>query len=85
MDDHLTVCIISLSAKRWLSLLSVYKPFEEWLHSIPLGELGGTLFGAGLLSTLFEYSFRKEQEEATIEQFRQIIHEQAPVVDPVKD
>lgn len=52
----------------------------EWLHSIPLGELGGTLFGAGLLSTLFEYSFRKEQEEATVEQFRQIIHEQAPAM-----
>ena len=52
----------------------------EWLHSIPLGELGGTLFGAGLLSTLFEYSFRKEQEDATVEQFRQIIHEQAPAM-----
>ena len=52
----------------------------EWLHSIPLGELGGTLFGAGLLSTLFEYSFRKEQEEAAVEQFRQIIHEQAPAM-----
>lgn len=52
----------------------------EWLHSVPLGELGGTLFGAGLLSTLFEYSFRKEQEEATVEQFRQIIHEQAPAM-----
>ena len=52
----------------------------EWLHPIPVGELGGTLFGAGLLSTLFEYSFRKEQEEATVEQFRQIIHEQAPAM-----
>ena len=45
----------------------------SWLHALPLGELGGTLFGAGLLSTLFEYSFRKEQEEATVAQFRQII------------
>lgn len=55
----------------------------EWLRSIPLGELGGTLFGTSLLSTLFEYSFRKEQEEAeeaTVEQFRQIIHEQAPAM-----
>ena len=52
----------------------------EWLHFVPLGEHGGTLFGAGLLSTLFEYSFRKEQEEATVEQFRQIIHEQAPAM-----
>ena len=52
----------------------------EWLHSIPLGELGGTLFGAGLLSTLFEYSFRKEQEEATVEQFRQTLHDEAPAL-----
>lgn len=52
----------------------------EWLHSIPLGELGGTLFGAGLLSTLFEYSFRKEQEEATVEQFRQTIHDEVPTL-----
>ena len=34
----------------------------SWLHSLPLGELGGTLFGAGLLSTLFEYTFRRDQE-----------------------
>ncbi len=51
-----------------------------WLHSLPLGELGGTLFGAGLLSTLFEYSFRKDQEEATVAQFREIIKEQAPTM-----
>ena len=52
----------------------------NWLHALPIGELGGTLFGAGLLSTLFEYTFRKDQEEATVEQFRQIIHEQAPAM-----
>ena len=52
----------------------------NWLHSLPLAELGGTLFGAGLLGTLFEYSFRKDQEEATVEQFRNIIREQAPTM-----
>ena len=51
-----------------------------WLQSLPLGELGGTLFGAGILSTLFEYSFRRDQEEATVEQFRAIIKEQAPAM-----
>ena len=49
-----------------------------WLQALPLGELGGTLFGAGLLGTLFEYAFRKEQDEASADRFRQIIHEQAP-------
>jgi hypothetical protein len=52
----------------------------SWLHAVPLGELGGVLVGAGLLSTLFEYSFRKDQEEATVEQFRNIIREQAPAM-----
>jgi hypothetical protein avisC_04866 len=51
-----------------------------WLHALPLGELGGTLFGAGLLGTLFEYSFRKDQEAATTRQFRQIIHDEAPAM-----
>lgn len=52
----------------------------NWIHVLPLAELGGTLFGAGLLGTLFEYSFRKDQEEATVGQFRDIIREQAPAM-----
>lgn len=52
----------------------------SWLHAIPVGELGGILLGAGLLGTLFEYSFRKDQEEATVSQFRDIIKEQAPAM-----
>lgn len=70
--------ILLIMANGWLSALDL----EEfaWLHALPLGELGGTLFGAGLLGTLFEYSFRKDQEEATVEQFRAIIKEQAPAM-----
>lgn len=52
----------------------------SWVHALPLGELGGTLFGAGLLGTLFEYTFRREQEESIVERFRQIIREQAPAM-----
>ena len=52
----------------------------SWLHALPLGELGGTLFGAGLLSTLFEYTFHRDQEEATMERFRQTIHDEAPAL-----
>ena len=48
------------------------------------GELGGTLFGAGLLSTFFEYTFRRDQEAHTLARFRQIIREEAPAMrDPV--
>lgn len=65
-------------ASGWLSGLSLGA--WSWLHAVPLGELGGTLFGAGFLGTLFEYSFRKDQEAATVEQFRAIIREQAPAM-----
>lgn len=70
--------ILLMMTNGWLAKLDLQD--WEWLHAVPLGELGGTLFGAGLLSTLFEYSFRKDQEEATIEQFREIIKEQAPAM-----
>lgn len=62
----------------WLSGLNLSD--WSWLHALPLGELGGMLFGAGLLGTLFEYSFRKDQEAATTRQFRQIIHDEAPAM-----
>ena len=52
----------------------------QWLHALPLGELGGTLFGAGLLSTFFEYTFRRDQEAHTLARFRQIIREEAPAM-----
>lgn len=70
--------ILLMMLNGWMSSLDLGA--WGWLHSLPLGELGGTLFGAGLLGTLFEYSFRKEQEEATVAQFRQIIKEQAPAM-----
>lgn len=52
----------------------------QWLQALPLGELGGTLFGAGLLSTFFEYAFRRDQERAVTERFRQTIREEAPAL-----
>lgn len=52
----------------------------NWLHALPIGELGGTFFGAGLLSTLFEYTFSRDQEESMVERFRSIIREQAPAM-----
>lgn len=63
--------ILLIMLNGWLSGLNLGD--WSWLHALPLGELGGTLFGAGLLGTLFEYSFRKDQEAATTRQFRQII------------
>ncbi|MEG8105143.1 hypothetical protein BKH28_05395 [Actinomyces oris] len=62
----------------WLSPLQLGS--WQWLHALPLGELGGTLFGAGLLSTFFEYTFRRDQERAVTERFRQTIREEAPAL-----
>lgn len=70
--------IVLIMANGWLSGLNLGA--WSWLHAVPLGELGGTLFGAGFLGTLFEYSFREDQEAATVEQFRAIIREQAPAM-----
>lgn len=70
--------VLLIAANGWLSGLD-FGPWN-WLQAVPIGELGGTLFGAGVLGTLFEYSFRKDQEDATVEQFRQIIKEQAPAM-----
>ena len=70
--------VLLIMLNGWLSSLNLGD--WSWLHALPLGELGGTLFGAGLLGTLFEYSFRKDQEAATTRQFRQIIHDEAPAM-----
>ena len=55
--------ILLIMLNSWLSTLSLGD--WSWLHALPLGELGGTLFGAGLLGPLFEYSFRHLERIAT--------------------
>ena len=43
--------ILLIMGNSWLTTLDLGD--LDWLHALPLGELGGTLFGAGLLGTLF--------------------------------
>ena len=70
--------ILLMMVNAWLAPLQLGD--WQWLHALPLGELGGTLFGAGLLSTFFEYTFRRDQEAHTLARFRQIIREEAPAM-----
>ena len=70
--------ILLMMLNAWLAPLRLGD--WQWLHALPLGELGGTLFGAGLLSTFFEYTFRRDQERAVTERFRQTIREEAPAL-----
>lgn len=72
------VGIVLILIEHWIS--GVHLGDWAWLTSIPFGEFGGIFIGAGVLSTLFEYSFRKDQEEDTVERFRSIIKEQAPAM-----
>ncbi len=70
--------ILLMMLNAWLAPLQLGE--WQWLHALPLGELGGTLFGAGLLSTFFEYTFRRDQEAHTLARFRRIIREEAPAM-----
>lgn len=70
--------ILLMMLNAWLAPMQLRD--WQWLHALPLGELGGTLFGAGLLSTFFEYTFRRDQERAVTERFRQTIREEAPAL-----
>ena len=70
--------ILLMMLNAWLSPLQLGS--WQWLHALSLGELGGTLFGAGLLSTFFEYAFRRDQERAVTDRFRQTIREEAPAL-----
>ena len=72
------VGILLMMLNAWLAPLRLGD--WQWLHALPLGELGGTLFGAGLLSTFFEYAFRRDQEQVVTERFRQTIREEAPTL-----
>ncbi|WP_255304243.1 hypothetical protein [Tsukamurella tyrosinosolvens] len=70
--------ILLIMANAWIAKLELGS--WEWLHALPLGELGGTLFGAGFLGTIFEYGMRKEQQQAVAEQFDAAIRRHVPTI-----
>lgn len=49
-----------------------------WQELIPWSELGGILFGAGLLSIGLDYLFQQEQEAMQEAQLRKLLDEHAP-------
>ncbi|AWT26759.1 hypothetical protein Csp1_19910 [Corynebacterium provencense] len=70
--------ILLIMANAWIAGLDLGA--WDWVHNIPIAELGATLFGAGFLGTLFEYGFQKDQEAANREAFRRTIVEEAPAI-----
>ena len=71
--------ILLMMLNAWLAPLQLGD--WQWLHALPLGELGGTLFGAGLLSTFFEYTvtprhrFRKFAVVSDRQRYDQLVAE----------
>lgn len=70
--------IVLIMLNGWVANLNLGS--WTWLKALPIGEIGGTLFGAGVLGTLYEYSFRRDQERAIVELFRKVVREEAPTM-----
>ena len=68
------ILLIMLNA--WLATLSLGD--WSWLHHLPLDEVGGPLLGAGLVSTVLDYSYRRDQEDVTIQRTQQAIIDLSP-------
>ena len=68
------VLLIMLNA--WLATLSLGD--WSWLYHVPLDEVGGPLLGAGLVSTILDYSYRRDQENVAIQRTQQAIIDLSP-------
>ena len=68
------ILLIMLNA--WLATLSLDD--WSWLHHLPLDEVGGPLLGAGLVSTILDYSYRRDQEDVAIQRTQQAIVDLSP-------
>ena len=68
------ILLIMLNA--WLATLSLGD--WSWLHHLPLDEVGGPLLGAGLVSTILDYSYRRDQENVAIQRTQQAILDLSP-------
>ena len=68
------ILLIMLNA--WLATLSLGD--WSWLHHLPLDEVGGPLLGAGLVSTVLDYSYRRDQESVAIQRTQQAIVDLSP-------
>ena len=68
--------ILLIMFNAWLATLSLGD--WSWLHHLPLDEVGGPLLGAGLVSTILDYSYRRDQEDVAIQRTQQAIIDLSP-------
>lgn len=53
---------------------------SSWLTSLPVSEIGSTLFGTGLLAIFFEYVDRKHGDQRTDQRVQQAVRHEAPAI-----
>src|SRR6266536_1129400 len=68
--------VAALVAAHWAS----HDPRGAWLAAWPVGEVGSTLFGTGLLAVFFEYVDRKHGDERTDQRVREAVRREAPAI-----
>ena len=69
--------VLLLVLSGWLSTVELGS--WGWLR-LPVDGIGGTLLTSGLVGMILEKTLRRDQEAATLAQFRRIIREQAPAL-----
>jgi hypothetical protein len=52
----------------------------SWLTSLPISEVGSTVFGTGLLAVFFEYVDRRHGDQRTDERIRAAVRHEAPAI-----
>lgn len=68
--------VLLLLLSRYLAL---HHP-NDWFGLLPVGELGGTFIGAGILSIWLDRALRSEQAALDELRLRRLLREQAPVM-----
>ena len=67
-----------VAGSRWISSLNLYQ--WNWLHGIPLSEIGGSLFAIGVVGTVYDYYTRRDEEEHAVRRLRNTLRQEAPVM-----
>jgi hypothetical protein len=68
--------VVVLFLAHWSTTASA----PHWLSTVPLTELGSTVFGTGLLAVFFEYVDRKHGDRRTDERIRAAVRKEAPAI-----
>jgi hypothetical protein len=66
---------VVLMLARWVATLT---NIPQWLHWVPLSELGATLVGTGIVAIVYEYVDRQHGDERADQRIREAVRQEAP-------